>query len=244
LIPQDIDLLNDLLKNLTSHVWKTQASQVKAKIDSNLFTAFPEFVHMHERRARVQSKSGKMGKLKTSYNTIKATKPSTITTVAPWERESIQELYDSPWEDLHNLEKEFNKTSALDRDYDLFSKKLSSIIDAQWSNKQLVLRKTTHRLVLSGLNDQTPLWQRLNKVRTILIEFKSIDTCDRETLSRIISAYDILPQGLVNLEGDYKKSWIAAFKDGDLRERFPCTSRLIDQYKENTTVAPPDVSSG
>jgi hypothetical protein len=235
LISGDIDLINDLLKNLAAHVYKTQGDQVRQKIDDSLFTAFPEFVHMFERRARVESKKGRGKKIQSSYTTIKATKPSTLTTVAPWERDAAQELYDSPWADLAALEREFNQTRAIERNYNDMSRKLSIIINEQWSAKQILLRKTNHRLVLSGLDDQTPLWQRLNKVRSILAEQKSLETCDRETLRRVIIAYDILPAGLVTLEDGFKTSWITAFKDGKLAARYPATTRLIERYQDNVT---------
>jgi hypothetical protein len=236
LISGDVELIDNLLKNLASHVYKTMGSQVREKIDKGLFTPFPEFVHMFERRARVQSKKGRGGKIISSFTTIKATKPSMLTTVAPWEREAVQELYDSPWQSLADLEKEYNSTSALNRDYNGMSSKLNHIINAEWSNKQILLRKTNHRLVLSGLPDTTPLWQRLNKVRTTLSEFKSIETCDRETLRRVIIAYDILPAGLVDLEEGYKGSWLTALtKDVSFAAQHPATSRLIEAYRNNIT---------
>jgi hypothetical protein len=238
LISGDVELIDDLLKNLASHVYKTQGSQVKQKIDACLFTAFPEFVHMHERRARVQNKKGRTGRVITTYTTIKATKPSTLVTVAPWERDAVEELYDSPWADQTNLEREYNSTPALERDYNSLSHRLGKLVNEQWFNKQLVLRKTNHRLAVSGLDDKTPLWQRLNSVRSILTEQKSIETCDRETLKRIVSAYDILPSGVVTLEDGFSKPWTSAFKAGDLRIRYPQTSRLIDTYEDN--IRPPN----
>jgi hypothetical protein len=240
LISGDVELIDDLLKNLASHVYKTMKSQVKEKIDACLFTPFPEFVHMHERRARVQNKKGRTGRMITTYQTIKPTKPSTIVTVAPWEREAIEELYDSPWNAQQELEIEYNNTTPLERDYASFSRRLNQIINEQWSNKQLVLRKTNHRLVLSDLEDKTPLWQKLNRVRATLTEFKSIETCDRETLKRIVSAYDLLPSGIITLDDNFKTSWLSAFKDGKLKDRYPRTSRLIEAYMDNTTpVSPP-----
>jgi hypothetical protein len=244
LISGDVDLIDDLLKNMASHVWKHMRSQVMEKIDSGLFTPFPEFVHMHERRARVQTKKGKGGRILTAFNTIKATKPSTITTVAPWEREAVQELYDSPWTALADLEKEYNNAPALTRDYTDMSHRLNIIITDQWSNKQTVLRKTNHRLVLSNLPDTTPLWQRLNRVRTILTEFKSIETCDRETLSRVVTAYDILPPGQIILEDGFKKAWSSAIKEGDLADKYPATTRLIKSYHDNITPASQGESPG
>jgi len=234
LISGDVELINDLLKNLAAHVYKTQGSQVRQKIDASLFTAFPEFVHMFERRARVESKKGK-GKKKTSYSTIKATKPSTLTTVAPWEREAVQELYDSPWHDLAALEKEFNKAPPLERNYNALAVKLTNIINDQWSSKQTLLRKTNHRLALTGLPDTTPLWQQLNRARSILAEFKSIDNCDRKALSSTIIAYDILPAGLVTLQDGFKTSWVQAFKDGALASTYPATTRLIGTYQDIIT---------
>jgi hypothetical protein len=244
LISGDVDLINDLLKNLAAHVYKTQRIQVKLKIDASLFTAFPEFVHMFERRARVESKKGRGRKIQSSFSTIKATKPSTLTTVAPWEREAVQELYDKPWDSLSELEKEFNQASPLLRDYNLLANKLSNIINAQWSNKQILLRKTNHRLVLSGLPDTTPLWQRLNKVRSILAEFKSMETCDNETLNRIIIAYDVLPAGQTTTEDGYTASWSQAFKDGTLLSKFPATTRLIQAYQKRVTPERSAVEAG
>jgi hypothetical protein len=235
LISGDVELIDDLLKNLASHIYKVWKDQVRQKISACLFTAFPEFVHMFERRARVQSKKGRGGKIKSSFTTIKATKPSTLSTIAPWERDAVQELYDSPWPALQQLEKEYESTHPLDLNYVSFAKKISDIISEQWTNKQIVLRKTNHRLVVSGLDDSTPLWQRLNKVRTILAEFKSIETCDRSTLRRIVVAYDILPTGLITVSDGFRKSWVAAFKDGDLSSQYPATTRLILAYQENVT---------
>jgi hypothetical protein len=244
LISGDIDLINDLLKNLAAHVYRTHGSQVRDKIDDSLFTPFPEFVHMFERRARVENKKGRGRKIQSSFTTIKATKPSTLTTVAPWEREAAQELYDSPWVDLANLEREFNQTRAINRNYNDMARRLSAIISEQWSAKQILLRKTNHRLTLSGLDDQTPLWQRLNKVRSILIEQKSIETCDRETLRRVVVAYDILPAGLITLEDGFKTSWVTAFKDGKLAAKYPATSRLIERYQANVTSDYPADTAG
>jgi hypothetical protein len=234
LISGDIDLIEDLLKNLASHTYKVMRSQVLSKIDSSMFTAYPEFVHMHERRARVQTKQGRKGKTQSSFTTIKATKPSLITTVAPWERDAVAELYDNPWKAFTDLEKEYNNIPALERNYVDLSRRLTAIINEEWSNKQMILRKTNHRLVLSDLPDTTPLWQRLNRVRSILSEYKSIETCDREALRRIVIAYDLLPAGLVTLQDGFKKTWSAAFKAGDLVSQYPAMSRLIRAYQENT----------
>jgi hypothetical protein len=244
LISGDIELISDLLKNLAAHVYKTRRIQVKQKIDASLFTAFPEFVHMFERRARVESKVSRGRKIKSSYSTIKATKPSTLTTVAPWERDAVQELYDSPWHDLSELEKEFNKTQPLERDYNALSVKLTNIINAQWSNKQILLRKTNHRLVLSGLSDATPLWQRLNKVRGTLAEFKTMEACDNETMSRIIVAYDILPLGQTTLSDGFTTTWSQAFKDGALADKYPATTRLIQSYQKRVTPELPVLMTG
>jgi hypothetical protein len=244
MISGDVELINDLLKNLAAHVYKTQREQVKQKIDASLFTAFPEFVHMFERRARVENKKGKSGKVKTSYTTIKATKPSTLSTVAPWEKDACQELYDSPWKEMSDLEELFTKTPTLERDYFQMAKTVTRIINEQWSAKQTLLRKTNHRLAVSGLSDSTPLWQRLNRVRSFLAEQKSIDTCDAETLLRIVKAYDILPSGLVTLKDGFNTSWEFAFKRGDLAERYPATTRLIKSYMDNTRPVKSDVISG
>jgi hypothetical protein len=244
LISGDVELINTLLKHLAAHTYKVQADQVKKKIDSNLFTSFPEFVHMFERRARVENKKGKSGKVKTSYTTIKATKPSTLSTVAPWEKDACQELYDSPWKEMSDLEELFTKTPTLERDYFQMAKTVTRIINEQWSAKQTLLRKTNHRLAVSGLSDSTPLWQRLNRVRSFLAEQKSIDTCDAETLLRIVKAYDILPSGLVTLKDGFNTSWEFAFKRGDLAERYPATTRLIKSYMDNTRPVKSDVISG
>jgi hypothetical protein len=244
LISGDVDLINDLLKHLAAHIYKMQRSQVQQKIDGSLFTAFPEFVHMFERRARVETKKSRGRKIQSSYTTIKATKPSTLTTVAPWEREAVQELYDSPWNDLSQLEKEFNSTPPLARNYTVLATKLSNIINAQWSNKQILLRKTNHRLVLSGLPDSTPLWQRLNKVRSILAEYKTIETCDDDTIKRIIIAYDILPLGQTTTTDGFTVSWAQAFTDGVLDNKYPAATRLIRSYKDRITPDKSVVTTG
>jgi len=244
LISGDIELINTLLKNLAAHVYKTQAVQVEQKIDSSLFTAFPEFVHMFERRARVENKKGRAGKVKTSYTTIKATKPSTLSTIAPWEKEACQELYDSPWQELADLEKDYNNSAPLDRDYAGMAQRATTIINAQWSSKQNLLRKTNHRLAVTGLTDSVPLWQRLNRVRQFLSEQKSIETCDRETLRRIVRVYDIIPAGYITLKDGFKTNWETALKNGDLTTRYPATSRIIAAYEENTRPVQPDVMSG
>jgi hypothetical protein len=237
LLSGDVERIDDLLKNLAAHVWKTQCEQVKSKIDESLLMAFPEFVHMHERRARVQSKKGRGGRVITTFSTIKPTKPSTLSTVAPWEKESVQELWDSPWDELQSLEKEYINTPPLDRKYAELSNKLTSIINDMWQHKQIMLRKTQHRLVLSKLSDQTPLWQRLNATRANLSESKSIDTCDVEILFRTISVYDILPSGFTTLEDGLKTSWVTALKEGHLTARYPQTSRLIRRYDD--IISPP-----
>jgi hypothetical protein len=244
LISGDVNLINDLLKHLAAHIYKMNSSQVKQKIDASLFTAFPEFVHMFERRARVETKKGRGRKIQSSYTTIKATKPSTLTTVAPWERDAVQELYDNPWDELAKLEKEFNSTSPLNRNYIVLAAKLSNIINAQWSNKQILLRKTNHRLVLSGLTDSTPLWQRLNKVRSILAEFKTLETCDDDTIRRIIVAYDILPLGQTTTSDGFTVSWAQAFTDGALANKYPATTRLIQAYKDRITPDESVVTTG
>jgi hypothetical protein len=244
LISGDIELINTLLKHLAAHVYKTQAVQVEEKIDSSLFTPFPEFVHMFERRARVENKKGRSGKVKTSYTTIKATKPSTLSTVAPWEKESCQELYDGPWQELTELETEYMSTQPLLRNYVQMSQRLTSIINAQWTSKQTLLRKTNHRLAVTDLPDSVPLWQRLNRVRQFLSEQKSIETCDRETLRRIIRVYDIIPSGQITLKDGFRASWETALKDGSLSNKYPATTRLILSYQANTQIAQSDEKSG
>jgi hypothetical protein len=240
----DVELINTLLKHLAAHVYKTQAVQVEEKIDSSLFTPFPEFVHMFERRARVENKKGRSGKVKTSYTTIKATKPSTLSTVAPWEKESCQELYDGPWQELTELETEYISTQPLLRNYVQMSQRLTSIINAQWTSKQTLLRKTNHRLAVTDLPDSVPLWQRLNRVRQFLSEQKSIETCDRETLRRIIRVYDIIPSGQITLKDGFRASWETALKDGSLSNKYPATTRLILSYQANTQIAQSDEKSG
>jgi hypothetical protein len=232
LISGDVELIDTLLKNLASHVYKTQKDRVKNKLDISLFTSFPEFVHMFERRARVQSKKGRGGKITSSFSTIKPTKPTMLTTVANWEKSAIYELYEDPWKDLYILRDEYMSTNPLDRPYNQYVKRISVIIDQEWTNKQVLLRKTSHRLALANLPDSASLWQKLNKVRETLTEFKSLEACDINVLRRYVRAYDILPSGDTIVEGGFRKSWLQAFKDGDLDSKFPDTSRLIRSYTE------------
>jgi hypothetical protein len=233
IISGDVELIDDLLKNLAGHVYKVQPDKVRSKIDASLFTPYPEFVHMHERRAHVKSKKGKGGKNITTFNTIKATKPSSLTTIALWEKDACEELWDRPWQAQHDLETEYNNTPPLERNYVELSKKLSKIINEQWTNKQILLRKTNHRLVYTGLNDQVPLYERLNTMRARLSEIKSIETCDRETLKRIISAADILPSGLCTLPDKFATSWMTALKTRQLEDTYPKTTELILKYLNN-----------
>jgi hypothetical protein len=228
LIADDIELIDTLLRNLSAHVYKTQPEQVKAKLDESLFMPFAEFVHLHERRAKKESKN-KKGKTSTSYSTIKATKPSTLSTVAPWERDAVAEMYDTAWNDLHTLENEFKKTHPLDRNLVSVSKKLTDIIERQWSDKQLVLRKTKLRLAISSVKDDMQ-WKKLNDVRSILTEFKTIEAVPQDDL-KILSPYLLLPTGNVTLPDGYTIPFSIAFRDGKLNDQYPNMARIIATFE-------------
>jgi hypothetical protein len=210
-----------------------QPDQVKAKLDASLFIPFAEFVHSHERRAKKESKN-KKGKTSTSYSTIKATKPSTLATVAPWERDSVSEMYDTSWNDLHELEEKFKKTPPLEINYNEVSNKLTSIIERQWSDKQSVLRKTKHRTVMSSQTGDAQQWKKLNDVRSILTELKTLEAVPSEDL-RLLSPYMLLPSGNVTLPDGYTAPYSTAFKQGMLNDKFPNMAMLIALYETRLT---------
>jgi hypothetical protein len=230
LVADDVNLLDDLLRNLAAHVYKTQADKVRNKIDSSLFIPFAEFVHMHERRAKKESKS-KKGKTTLSYTTIKATKPSVLATVAPWERDAVAELYDTAWADLQNLELEFKKTPALEINYNEMSHKLTHLIEKQWFDKQSVLRKTNKRTAMSSVETGAPLWRKLNDTKSILVEFKTMEAVPEQDLF-LLSPYMLLPTGNVTLPDGYTAPYSVAFKQGKLADKFPCMSMLISTYEK------------
>jgi len=189
---------------------------------------FAEFVHLHERRAKKESKN-KKGKTSTSYSTIKATKPSTLSTVAPWERDAVSEMYDTSWNSLHSLEIEFKKTQPLERNLINVSKKLTDIIEKQWSDKQLVLRKTKQRLAMSTVKDELQ-WKKLNDVRSILTELKTIEAVPSEDL-KILSPYLLIPTGNVTLPDGFTMPFSVAFRDGKLNDQYPNMARLIATFE-------------
>jgi hypothetical protein len=228
LVADDVNILDDLLRNLAVHAYKAETNKVWSKLDGSLFIPFAEFVHMHERRAKKESKS-KKGKTSVSYTTIKATKPSVLATVAPWERDSVAELYDGPWTDLHTLEEEFKKTPPLKINYTAMSKKLTDIVEKQWSNKQLVLRKTNHRTVMCS-DKEAPLWKKLNEAKSIIAEYKTMEAVPVED-RLLLSPYMLLPTGNVSLPDGYTATYSTAFKEGMLQDRYPMMSTLIDTFE-------------
>jgi hypothetical protein len=229
LVADEIDLIDTLLRNLSAHVYRTQPEQVKAKLDASLFMPFAEFVHVHERRAKKESKN-KKGKTSTSYSTIKATKPSTLATVAPWEREAVAEIYDTSWTDLHTLEEEFRKTPPLQVNYNDASNKLTRIIERQWSDKQLVLRRTKQRLTLSHSPNEVTQWKKLNEVRTILSEFKRIEVVPMELL-RLLDPHQLIPVGNVTLPDGFTTSYSNAFDGGLLHDKYPNMTAAVTRFR-------------
>jgi hypothetical protein len=243
LIAGDIDKIDRLLKNLAAYTYSSDRVAVKSKLDESLFYPFPEFVHLHERHVRVRNKKAKGGKLTSTLQTIKPTKPSTIVTVAPWERDAVAELYDYPWNDMQNLQTEYNDIRAADRDYNQYSQQVTKIINMQWDHKQRVLRKTNHRTILSGLGNETPLWQRLNRVRTVLNEYKTMEACRPEDLLRVINAYDILPAGQCVQDDGFRSTWVAAAKARNLPNDYVSTMRLISEFDRITAITPSEASA-
>jgi hypothetical protein len=243
LIADEIDLVDELLKNLVSHTYHICGrDKMKAKVDESLLMPFAEFVHMHERRARNETK-GKKGKINVSFETIKPTKPSVLATVAPWEQSAVSELYDKAWDDLHSLEKTFRRTPALDRNYNDFSQKLAIIIDSQWSDKQKVLHRTRQRLAMVPSNDKDPLWMKLNAVRVILSGYKILEAVEAADLP-ILSPFMLIPSGNYKDSDGYEISWSEAFKQGKLQGVYPNMSRLIETYCGLTSQISEGKSSG
>jgi hypothetical protein len=241
LVADDVNLIDDLLRNLTAHIYRIQPDQVKAKLDASLFIPFAELVHMHERHAKKENKS-KKGKTSLSYTTIKATKPSTLATVAPWEKDAVSEMYDTSWTDLHKLEEEYKRTPSLEIKYNEVSHKLTSIIERQWFDKQTVLRKTNQRLAMAPKEETLP-WKKLNLVKNILTEIKTVEAIPVDD-RRILNPYALLPTGNVSLPDGFTLTYSSAFKEGLLDDRYPAMASLLATFELMTTPVGDKVVSG
>jgi hypothetical protein len=228
LVADDVELIDTLLRNLTVHTYRESPAKVWSKLDASLFIPFAEFVHLHERHVKKESKT-KKGKTAVSYSTIKATKPSVLATVAPWEREAVSELYDGPWADMLSVEELFKTTNPLQINFSKISHQMTDIIEKQWSNKQLVLRKTNHRTVMCTDKD-APLWKKLNEAKSLIAEFKTLEAVPADHL-QILSPYSLLPSGTISYEGGFNATYSTAFKGGALQGKYPCMSRLIEMYE-------------
>jgi hypothetical protein len=237
-----LERIEALLHNLASYAVRHNLAKVRNKLGENLFCSSSEFVHSLKRRVTKLVTSGTRRRGISKVETVDPTKPSQLATVAPWERNSISEIFEDPWEKEKNLIKEFEEIPGLDRDYPEYARKLGHILDQQWGAKQQILRLTRHRLEAYPEKRDAPLWQKLNWIRGYLIELGTLERLPGDILPDF-NPYSLIgsekvsePDGFINtVSGLHKANRLSAI--------YPSAEELLqrwDTYRTEISVLQTD----
>jgi len=228
----DAEHIGRLLQILTTHVVRVKGVSVRAKMDVSLFLNPEAVVNMSKRRVSHTEKTAR-GKSKTVTETVSPTKPSQLATVTPWERDAVTELFEKAWIDEKKLVSEFGELRPLDRNYIEFSKQLTKLFETQWGQKQVVLKKTQHRLAAYPGDKGDQLYKKLNWARTTFSQWGSIEAVPGD----LISDYD--PANLVAVgvyhHGGQSIPALTFLRSEPGRDAYPQMGRLFDSYEKVTS---------
>jgi len=154
-------LVKAIANKFTDEESRAQALETLRRLVRRLIAAKPElgltkfskgnflaFTDLHSRAKKTRTTTvKKKGKTKQFVATITPTKPSILSTVAPYEKQCVKELYETPWTAMQELQHSFEDMDEFKIDYPFFIKKIGQLEERMWQNKQNVLRQTKHRMV-------------------------------------------------------------------------------------------------
>jgi hypothetical protein len=201
------------------HILKVAA---KAATTSNKDFEFSKFLvsyedliakHKRSKKSIKQSKTKKGNKPISVVENISATKPSSLSTIAPFEKQSIIELYETPWSSLEKLREVFNNTPRNLIKYQEYESKIQLLINEQWLAKNKVLSLTRHREIKVFKEDK----KSLDITKTIAETQKNLQHIDNEEDYKIFlkSSNGIIPwlpimggTGIKQVSDHSFKSWL------------------------------------
>jgi len=225
----EVDHLRRFLEALLEHSVRIDRERVEGKIGKGVFLPTSETLHVFKRKTRKIVRTSKRGGSTTTLEVLDPTKPSQLATVAPWERDAVSEVYESPWDAIKNVMDSFEKTEPMARDYGKFGKKLSELIDQQWQAKQRILRSTKHRLEGYPGNRGDPLFKKLNWMREYLTSKANIESLQKDELSDY-NPYQILPSSLSKGTELSPTPPEVLYKDRRMATLFPQVDRLLSSW--------------
>jgi hypothetical protein len=229
----DVDRIERLLHNLTSHTLRVRRQVTLAKMGENLFQPVSEFLHAFKRKTRrnVQAKRGK--KISSVLISIDPTKPSQLATIAPWERNAVSEVFEDSWKSEKDLISQFEELKGFDRNYKDFGDRITKIFDTQWNVKQKVLRQTKHRLSGYPGDKEAKQFLKLNWIRDLLSTWASIESVPRE-LYRDMDPSSIFSGHRVLTKDKFEISLLALKENEEVAQLYPEVSRLLSTWDSIT----------
>jgi len=223
-----IEKLKDLLTALTRFVVDNDREKVSAKIGEGLFMQVNEHIHLHKRTV-VRHIKTKSKSVKDVAQSIDPTKPSQLATVASWEKESIREVFDEPWQKEESFIKKFELIKPIDRNYVELGREISQIFDEQWKNKQKVLRLTRRRLELVATKAEEPKWKQLNAMREYLTSIGNIGRIKDYEVPYFIP-HELFSEEKITTVDGFISPIVSLYKDKTLRKYYPSTQGLLEAW--------------
>lgn len=110
---------------------------------------------------------------------VDATKPSELPSAFEWERPMLHEVYEKPWVAQNSFIQAYTKEIKSDKAYAMnfpeWASDAKKLIDAQWHNKNIILKATNNRFELLPQSDQLKNQStRLSALRIALSEYASL----------------------------------------------------------------------
>jgi hypothetical protein len=224
----------DLLKDCAA----TAALKKKDKYKlSNFLPSFDDFISKHKRSKRIYEASKKKGAAPIiTYENITPTKPSTLSTISPVEKEAVIEVWEAPWLYIKNKRDMFMKMNNCD--YLSFNFKelehdLANVVKCQWFAKSKVLSLTRSREVrVFDKDGKTDITKTVAATREALAQIKSTEHLREYLKHNKKSIIDWIPQKHPINEGLTKSCSFIAYME-DYPDEYRQTLSLMQQVEIN-----------
>jgi hypothetical protein len=144
-----------LFKELVKYVCTLPSTKARFSLE-NFVLKFDDLVAKHKRSktTKIRNKKGKTIEVTKSYS---ATKPEQLSTVMPFEKNAIKELFGGPWEAMKQLRARFESEDKTVMNFQQYEKEIQAIENEMWKSKQKVLRLTKVREIIRTKDGKTDI---------------------------------------------------------------------------------------
>lgn len=136
------------LKSMARVVSDADRVSLRKKIQyGSFFPSFEVLVSQRKRHGSKELATKKKGKGKTVTINLDPSKPSLLSTIAPFERAAVKELWESCYQDRKNLKERYEACVPFEADISQYLEKIQILVNQSWVIKNKVFKMTRRREV-------------------------------------------------------------------------------------------------